>query len=400
MTLPESTTDKKVAIIPQASRIVVNRREKVVLQLRVLWQVFQVSLQQTGNPLTAIQMIWRIREKYQTIFGEPLMTKIAKVDGRFFWRLGAAGFPSPASVRMHQNEVSRFMPGTSPYGLRTLLFAITKKCALNCEHCFEWEHLNQQEVLSTADLIEIVRKYQAYGTTQIMLSGGEPMLRVNDIYKVLEAALGGTDFWIITSGVGLTAERAKRLKQLGLTGVMVSLDHFDASRHNAFRGFENAYDSAVQAVVNANQAGLVTTLSLCATKTFTTAENLARYMELAKTLGVSFVQILEPRASGRYQDQDVELGEKELLLLEKMYADYNTSSAFQDFPIVNYLGYHQRKVGCFGAGNRFFYIDTDGDAQICPFCTNKVANALQFTAEDMVSLLGQFGCHGFKQGQL
>jgi MoaA/NifB/PqqE/SkfB family radical SAM enzyme len=299
---------------------------------------------------------------------------------------------------MHENEVNRLISGQKKTGLRSLLFAITKKCPLNCEHCFEWDNLNQQEVLSTADLINIVLKYQAYGTTQIMFSGGEPMLRVNDIYEVLNAAHDGSDFWIISSGLGLTKERAHRLKKAGLTGVMISLDHFEASKHNAFRGFENAYMNAIQAVENANEAGLVTTLSLCATKEFTTEENLDAYMNLAKTLGVSFVQILEPRASGRYMGKEVELGKEEMLLLEKKYSEYNTSEAYVDFPIVDYLGYHQRKVGCFGAGNRFFYIDTDGDAHICPFCTNKVAKALQFPAKDMVSLLGQHACHGFDKG--
>ncbi len=333
--------------------------------------------------------------KFQTIFGEPMPTKVAKVGKRYFWHLGVAGFPSEASLRVHGNEVSRFISGQQPTGLRSLLFAITKKCPMNCEHCFEWDNLNQQEELSTANLVQIVLKYQEYGTSQIMFSGGEPMLRVNDICEVLKTAQSGTDFWIISSGLGLNLERAHRLKKVGLTGVMISLDHFEANKHNEFRGFENAYDSAIQAVINANQAGLVTTLSLCATKDFTTAENLAAYMNLAKSLGVSFVQILEPRASGRYKGKEVELGKEEILLLEKTYIEYNTTPAYVDFPIVNYLGYHQRRVGCFGAGNRFFYIDTDGDAHVCPFCTNKVANTLQFSAEDMVNLVGQHACHAF-----
>ena len=37
------------------------------------------------------------------------MSKIAKVDGRTFHRLGSPGFPSMASKRMYDNELSRFL---------------------------------------------------------------------------------------------------------------------------------------------------------------------------------------------------------------------------------------------------------------------------------------------------
>lgn len=400
MTVQNLASSGSVIEAQQSSKIVKGRFEVIWLKLRLLRQLFRITLRKTGSPLAALRMNQRIGKKYQRVFGEPLLTKVAKVDNRYFWRLGAPGFPSKASHRMHENEINRFIPGQSSTGLRSLLFAITKKCPLKCEHCFEWGNLNQKEELSTADLIHIVLEYQAYGTTQIMFSGGEPLLRVNDICEVLKRVQPGTDFWIISSGLGLNTERAHRLKKAGLTGVMISLDHFEASKHNAFRGYENAYNDAIQAVINANEAGLVTTLSLCATKDFTTEENLAAYMKRAKKLGVSFVQIIEPRASGRYKGKDVELGEREKLLLEKTYLEYKTSKAYVDFPIVDYLGYHQRRVGCFGAGNRFFYIDTDGDAHICPFCTNKVANALQFSAKDMIGLLGQYACHGFDKSKI
>ncbi len=400
MTIQEPIKKQHQNITKQTTSIVASGTELRTVKLRVLWQLFRVMLKKSGGFLRALNLIKQIKEKYQRTFGEPLLTKIAKVDGRYFWRLAAPGFPSKASVRMHENEANRFIPNQAPTGLRSLLFAITKKCPMNCEHCFEWDNLKKKEELSTTDIIRIIHKYQDYGTTQMMLSGGEPMLRVNDLYKVLKAAKEGTDFWIITSGLGLTLDRAQKLKEAGLTGVMVSIDHHKPDQHNEFRGYDNAFEVAIIAVLNANKAGLVTTLSLCATRDFCTKENLATYMKLANTLGVSFVQIVEPRATGRYSGKDVELGAKEIALLEETYIAYNTSKKYKDFPIVNYLGYHQRKVGCFGAGDRFFYIDTDGDAHICPFCANKVGNALRFSAKDMVGLLQEHACFDFDRSSL
>jgi MoaA/NifB/PqqE/SkfB family radical SAM enzyme len=123
-------------------------------------------------------------------------------------------------------------------------------------------------------------------------------------------------------------------------------------------------------------------------------------MNLAKNLGVSFVQILEPRAAGRYKGLDVMLGEKELQLLDEIYLKYNSSPKFKEYPIVNSLGYHQRKVGCFGGGNRFFYIDTDGDAHLCPYCTNKTNNVLQNSPEEIIEKLSNKSCHVFEKSMI
>jgi len=384
----------------QVTPIVRGKLEMITFKYHVLRQLFSIFHNKTGDILKALLMIRDVRSKYQKTFGQPLITKAAKVAGRYFESLGTPGFPSLATKKMHEFEVNRFFSEEMEVGLRSLLFAITKKCPLNCEHCFEWDNLNKTELLPTTEIIEIVHKWQDYGTTQVMFSGGEPMLRINDLYEVLKTAKPGTDFWIITSGLGLSKEKAKKLKSLGLTGVMVSLDHFEPSLHNQFRGSPDAWDWAHHAVFNANQAGLVTTLALCSTRSFTNRKNLDKYMELAKSWGITFVQIIEPRATGRYANKDVELSNEMLQILEETYMDYNNLNRYKAYPIINYLGYHQRKVGCFGAGDRFFYIDTDGFAHVCPYCNGKIANVRDHSAEDVINMLSNKVCQSFEKNRI
>ena len=381
------------------SPLVSNWLEKKWLRIRVFLQLFRIVMKKDPNIVRAIKGIYDVKQKYQNVFGEPFLNKIAKVDGRYFWRLAAPGFPSKATYEMQFHEVNRFYPNEKRKGLRSLIMSITNKCTLNCEHCFEWDNLNQSENLTTEEIINIIHEYQDFGTTQIMFSGGEPMMRIKDLFKILKSVREGTDFWVITSGVGLNDRNAKMLKEAGLTGVMVSLDHYDEEIHNQFRGFKTAYQSAINAIANANNIGLVTALSLCATRTFTTAENIVNYLEMAKKLGVSFVQILEPRAVGRYKRQDVALRKDQIRMLEKIYLEYNNSKAYSDYPIIQYLGYHQRKAGCFGAGDRFFYINTKGEAQICPYCSGGIADARELSPDKMVELLSHRNCHEFEKNE-
>jgi MoaA/NifB/PqqE/SkfB family radical SAM enzyme len=382
-----------ISIPKQNSPIVKSRFHLHWLTFNLFAQIVKIIIREIGSFTTAIKLALALRIKYKTTFGESFVSKAVKVNGRYFWRLATPGFPSKASIIMTENEINREYPFKPLKGLKIVMIGITKKCPLNCEHCLEWDILHQEEKLSTEDLIGIIHKYQDYGTTQFMLSGGEPMLRVNDIYKILKAAKRGSDFWVVTSGLGVNAKRAQELKANGLTGVMVSLDHFIPAEHDQFRGYKGAFNNAVSAVINSNKAGLVTALSICLTKQFINKENIEAYMDFAKNLGVSFVQFLDPKATGRYYGKDVTLEQKDFELLDELYHTYNTAKKFRDYPIIDYTGYQERRIGCFAAGNRFFYIDTDGDVHVCPFCSNKICNAKAFSAVDTIALLNQHNCH-------
>jgi MoaA/NifB/PqqE/SkfB family radical SAM enzyme len=74
----------------------------------------------------------------------------------------------------------------------------------------------------------------------------------------------------------------------------------------------------------------------------------------------------------------------------------NAEPLYKDFPIVVFFGYHQRKLGCFGAGNRYLYIDPNGDAHACPFCRGKIDNILEMPFPDIIKKMQKIGCHQFE----
>ena len=106
----------------------------------------------------------------------------------------------------------------------------------------------------------------------MQLSGGEPLNRLNDIFYLLDNSPGGIDFWLYTTGFSLTTSKAVQLKQQGLTGITISLDHHLEEKHDAFRGVKNAWLRALQAAHYAHNAGLAVCFSICATKEFISKE--------------------------------------------------------------------------------------------------------------------------------
>lgn len=352
------------------------------------------------HPAQAGGVVRRAEQLRHDFYGEQRPQKIARVAGRYYREYHVPGWPGAAHTHYLAATIERLRPSPPPTApLHTAYVAVTKKCPLTCEHCFEWDALNQPEKLSRADLHELVARLQARHVTQVFFTGGEPLLRAADLVAVLEQAQPGTDFWVITSGFHFTLANAQRLKAAGLTGVVVSLDHHEAAPHNAFRGSAQAYENALRAVAHAHAAGLVVCLSVCATRAFTTRANLLTYAKLARRLGVAFVQVLEPRAVGHYAGQDVALAPDQVALLEAFYEKLNHDPAYHDWPIVYYYGYHQRRTGCHAAADWFLYIDTDGDLHACPFCQQKSGSALGPDFDAALARVRTRACHAFAQAR-
>lgn len=367
-----------------------------LIHLRLKLTLLKIAVKSYSNPLDwirALQYLVRLRKRF---LGNHTLQKMMYANGKYYMGLYTPGWNSPIYETFIASQLHDFKKTTTKVNrFNTVFVAVTKKCALQCDHCYEWEILNKKDTLTTDKLKQMVTKLQNYGVSQIQFSGGEPLLKIDSIIEVLVNSNKSTDFWIATSGHKLTQSNAYRLKQAGLTGVIISLDHFIPEKHNAFRGYNEAYYWAVEAVKNANCNNLVVALSVCVTRDFISEHNLMSYMELAKQLGVSFVQFLEPKAVGHFANKDIHLHQDQMELLENFYLKFNFNSAFNSYPIITYHGYYQRRQGCFSAGIKGMYIDTDGDINACPFCHKKTGNVLDDCFEDHISTLERAGCSSY-----
>jgi len=375
-------------------KIITGIRKKLI-RLRVGIYMARLVYRQcgrVGRTLRTLQKLARHRKAYA---GKKIC-KVIKVDGKFYWDLYIPGYKTEAISNFFNGEISRTLDGP-PAGARftNVLIATTKQCPLRCEHCFEWEALNHLDNCSLDDVKTIVSKFQRLGTGIVQLTGGEPLTKIDDLLEILRSANSASQFWVLTSGYNLTSGNAQALKNAGLTGAVISLDHYDPVMHNLFRSSGKSFEWACSAVANAIQANLVTALSICVSKAFATREHLIRYAELAKTLGVSFIQLLEPREAGHYKGKDVMLNASQEKILEDFYLRMNFDYRYRKYPIVCYHGYYQRRTGCFGSANRSLYVDTDGDLHACPFCRSKMGSALHDRLEDKISHLAETGCHRY-----
>ena len=393
----EANVDHFVATkTPSGSDKIITGYEKVKVHLKLKYTLIRIILKSYRNPLDWIKALNYLIGLRRRFLGNHRLKKMVYAGGKYYMGLYTPGWNSKVYEKFIVSQLNDFKRVRQKVNrFNTVLMAITKKCALQCEHCYEWESLNKKEVLSIASLKDIVIKLQEKGVSQIQFSGGEPLLKMNTLVTLLENSNGDTDFWVATSGFKLTVDNAKRLKRAGLTAVIISLDHFIPGKHNEFRHFKDAFYWVMQAIQNAAQQNLVVALSLCTTKEFITENNLMRYMDLAKRLPVSFVQLLEPKAVGHFKDKEVAPIQNQIGLLEEFYLKMNFNSLYKSYPIITYHGYYQRRQGCFSAGIKSIYVDTDGDMNACPFCSKKYGNVLDESFSENLEILTQQGCGSY-----
>ena len=349
------------------------------------------------SPIRFYKIIKRVQELKNRYTVENTYKKLAIVDNRIFFNCNNNGWPAKHFNRLIDIEARDVVYNnvSNLENLRLVLIAFTKKCPLQCEHCYEGPELNKKDTLTLDDHKKILQKIQNAGISMIHFGGGDPMSKVNELVELLESAQKTADFWIFTSGFNFTEQNAFRLKKAGLTGVSISLDHHDPEFHNTFRRNKEAYSWVENAAMNALKAKLVITFTICVTKEFCSDENLLKYLQLAKKLGASFVQLLEPRAVGNYANQDVSLSSEQQKIIENFFLYSNEEEKYSDLPIVLYPAYHQRKTGCPGAGSKYLYIDTDGYMSSCPFCRNKKTHILDDQHEKSIREMKNEGCEIF-----
>jgi MoaA/NifB/PqqE/SkfB family radical SAM enzyme len=352
------------------------RVEKTIIWWAIKFRIFYfacIILKWPGNIISTYKKMLALRAN---VWGGDLK-KIYKIDGKYYFNQYTPAWPGKAYDSLIKNELRRHAsPLTVTDKLSFVFFAITRKCPMRCEHCFEWDNLNQKESFTREDLFKVVDLYQKEGVLQFHFSGGEPMVRFKDLLPLINYASKKSDCWVLTAGFNFTYKNAVLLKQAGCKGAVVSIDHYIPELHNMFRGNKSSFELATNAVKAAKQAGLVTSVSVCATKHFIDGGHLLPYMEFSKSIGVQFVQVLEPRSVGHYEGQNVLLEERHIIELEKTFKTINHSSQYQNYPTMLYHGYHQRRVGCF-SGSRSVYVDSAGDVHACPFCHTKSYNIIE-----------------------
>jgi PqqA peptide cyclase len=170
-----------------------------------------------------------------------------------------------------------------------LLAELTYRCPLHCVFCYNpLDFAQHTEELSTDHWLRVLREGREMGAVQLGLSGGEPLLRDDLETIVAEARRLGYYSNLLTSGVGLTPERAAALKAAGLDHVQLSFQ--DSTREmNDFLSHTKTFElkQRVAALIKAQGWPMVMNVVIHRLN----IDHLDRIIAMAHELGAEYLEI-------------------------------------------------------------------------------------------------------------
>ncbi len=132
---------------------------------------------------------------------------------------------------------------------------ITRACNLRCQHCYAaaGNHPAPDE-LGTGEAKRLIEDLAAFNVPALLFSGGEPLLRPDFFELAAYARRAGLRLTLSTNGTLITRELARRIKEVGVSYVGISLDGVGKS-NDRFRGREGAFAAALQGIRNCLAVG-------------------------------------------------------------------------------------------------------------------------------------------------
>ena len=275
--------------------------------------------------------------------------------------------------------------------IMSLIVSITRKCVYRCEHCYAVETLGDKDIVSLDKLLEIARAFRNKGVAVYSWEGGEPLLRFDDLLTLIRETRDYGESIVATTAYGLTQEKARQLKEAGLVSTIISLDHYDPDKHNAFRRNKKSFDMAVNGVRIFRENGILPSIAICATREIVDNDELYRYLELAREIGAAFVQVIDPMPCGNYLKKDVILSKSQLEKIKKFHFIANTDPGYADYPSVQSraLLEDENLFGC-AAGNALCYVDSTGNFQSCVMLPISLGNVLEEDVETVYNRMREY----------
>lgn len=289
-----------------------------------------------------------------------------------------------------------------------VVWDLTHVCNLKCKHCYQRADRPLLDELTTEEAKRLIEEFADVDVVALAFSGGEPLMRP-DFYELAAYARSlGIYVALATNGTLITKEVARRLRDIDINYVEISLDGTSAKTHDEFRGVLGMFDRTIEGIKNCVEAGIYTCIATTATKL--NLNEIQEIYELALSLGCKRQMIFNFIPTGRGVDMvDLDLSPEEReQLLEQNYVNLvsggggdvlgtapqlarialNHAEGVKGGPLVSAhfaaqtnLGEHTRLLaeflgGC-GAGRCYCAIEPNGDVLPCVFIPIKVGNIRQ-----------------------
>lgn len=214
------------------------------------------------------------------------------------------------------------------YRLISLYLYLTGWCNLNCKHCWIEPSFGTEDSYKDVVPLDVLEKTiteaKDLGLATVKLTGGEPFLR-EDIMDLISMLMKKQIYiQIETNGTLLTDDICEKLSQIKRLGISISLDGFESSSHDEFRGVKGAFKKTVEGAGNLKKHGIGFQVIYSVYKG--NLDNIEKTMAFSRKIGATSFKVnpITPcgRADKLYKDGE-NLSITEILEIKKKSTEYS-----------------------------------------------------------------------------
>jgi MoaA/NifB/PqqE/SkfB family radical SAM enzyme len=305
------------------------------------------------------------RETFNTTIGETLSQAVRIIAGE-------PALVIPATVILHhQRKAAAVRKQHEWEGLLVppiMIVSITSRCNLACAGCYMHGRGEKPAAEMSPDVLALVVSQAAeLGVSIIVIAGGEPLVRQDEIFALAKAH-PRILFPVFTNGLLIDDAMAAEIAACRNIVPVISFEGFREDTDT--RRGSGVFDRLLSVCARLNNHTVFFGCSVTTTrKNFdnVTCEAFVRQMTGAGARVFTFVEYV-PMAPGT---GNLVLAQEQKKVLQAVLADYN-----RKFPalFIGFPGDEETYGGCLAAGRGFVHVSPSGDLEPCPAAPYSDAN--------------------------
>lgn len=241
-----------------------------------------------------------------------------------------------------------------------ILMDPTSACNLHCTGCWAAEYGNKMN-LTYEQLDSIICQGKEHGTYVYVYSGGEPLVRKNDIIRLCEKH-PDCAFLTFTNGTLIDDELADEMLRVKNLVPAISIEGFEEATDS--RRGEGTYQAVIAAMKRLKERKLIFGISCCYTRKNAEVIGSDEYFDTMIEMGAKFAWLFTymPIGAGAVPELIATAEQREFIYHRIRKFRYEkpifTMDFWNDGEYVN---------GCIAGGRCYLHINANGDIEPCAF---------------------------------
>lgn len=259
-----------------------------------------------------------------------------------------------------------------------ILFDPTSACNLKCKGCWAAEYGHRQS-LTNEEMDSIVTQGKEMGTHFYMLTGGEPLIRKDDIVA-LARKHQDCAFVVYTNATLVDQKFCDEMNEVGNISLALSLEGTEES--NDWRRGDGAYRKTLDAMAILQKNKCLFGVSICYTRKNLEYVTSDEFLDMILEKGAKYALCFNYMPVGHGADKELIPTPAQREFMYKWLRKVRNSKTGKPLFVMDFQNDAEYVGGCIAGGRNYFHINSAGDIEPCVFIHYSDANIRTHTLKE------------------